>query len=271
MIPFQTRKRFGQHFLHEDFIVEKIITAINPKKTDNMLEIGPGLGALTQRLLPHLMHLNVVELDKDLIPLLEKQCAHLGKLTIYQADALKFDFRSLGATKTRWRIVGNLPYNISTPLLFHLLEQTDIIQDMHFMLQKEVVERIVAQPGDKHYGRLSVMIQYYCQVKKLFIVKPGAFQPSPKVDSAVIRLIPYKIQPWRADDPLLLAEIVRTTFSHRRKMLRNNLGKLIDLKQFELLAIDPTKRPEQLSVEDYVKISNFLAKLNQAKITNTET
>ncbi|MES2141270.1 MAG: 16S rRNA (adenine(1518)-N(6)/adenine(1519)-N(6))-dimethyltransferase RsmA [Pseudomonadota bacterium] len=264
MIPFQTRKRFGQHFLHEGFMVDKIVSAINPKKTDNMLEIGPGLGALTQRLLPHLTSLTVVELDKDLIPLLEKQCAHLGELTIYQADALKFDLQSLGTTNTPWRVVGNLPYNISTPLLFHLLGQISFIQDMHFMLQKEVVNRMVAQPGDEDYGRLSVMIQYYCEAKKLFIVKPGAFQPPPKVDSAVIRLIPYQIQPWQADDPVLLAEIVRTAFSHRRKMLRNNLGKLINAKQFELLGIDPKNRPEQLSIADYVKISNFLAKLKQA-------
>ncbi|MDQ8039033.1 MAG: 16S rRNA (adenine(1518)-N(6)/adenine(1519)-N(6))-dimethyltransferase RsmA [Rickettsiella sp.] len=262
MIPVQTRKRFGQHFLHEAFIVEKIISAIDPKKTDNMLEIGPGLGALTQRLLPHVTYLTVVELDKDLIPLLKRQCANLGELTVYQADALKFDLRSLNVTITPWRIVGNLPYNISTPLLFHLLEQIHVIQDMHFMLQKEVVERITAQPGDKHYGRLSVMMQYYCQAKKLFTVKPGAFQPPPKVDSAVIRLIPYKIPPWQADDPLLFAEIVRTAFSHRRKMLRNNLGKLINTKQFELLDIDTTKRPEQLSISDYVNISNFLATLN---------
>lgn len=261
MIPFQTRKRFGQHFLHEGFMVDKIISAINPKKMDNVLEIGPGLGALTQRLLPYLKQLTVVELDKDLIPLLEKQCAHLGKLTIYQADILKFDLQSLGMTNTPWRIIGNLPYNISTPLLFHLLEQISIIQDMHFMLQKEVVNRIVAQPGDADYGRLSVMIQYYCEVKKLFIVKPGAFQPSPKVDSAVIRLVPYQIRPWQADDPILLADVVRTAFSHRRKMLRNNLGELLDTKQFELLDIDPKKRPEQLSVADYVKISNLLAQL----------
>ena len=264
MFPFQTRKRFGQHFLHEGFIIEKIIQAINPKSTDNMLEIGPGMGALTQQLLPHLNRLTVVELDKDLIPLLKKQCAALGDLIVYQADALKFDLRSAG-NNTPWRIVGNLPYNISTPLLFHLLAQIDAITDMHFMLQKEVVERIVAQPGDEHYGRLSVMVQYYCQVKKLFIVKPGAFRPPPKVDSAVIRLVPYQTPPWQADDLVLFAEIVRTAFSHRRKMLRNNLGKLITITQFEVLGIDPTQRPEQLSVMDYVKISNFLTALTQSE------
>ena len=265
MSAFQTRKRFGQHFLHEQFIIEKIISAIHPNKTDHMLEIGPGMGALTQQLLPHLNRLIVVELDKDLVPLLEKQCASLGELIIYQADALKFDLRSAGEPNIRWRIVGNLPYNISTPLLFHLLEQVDAIQDMHFMLQKEVVERMVAQPGNAHYGRLSVMIQYYCQVKKLFIVKPGAFNPPPKVDSAVIRLIPYQTPPWQADDPVLFAEIVRTAFSHRRKMLRNNLGKLINIQQFERLGIDPKQRPEQLSVTDYVKLSNFLSQSQQSK------
>ncbi len=262
MFPFKTRKRFGQHFLHEAFIIEKIVQAISPKTTDNMLEIGPGMGALTQQLLPLLNRLTVVELDKDLIPLLKKQCAGLGELIIYQADALKFDLCSLG-NNTSWRIVGNLPYNISTPLLFHLLTQINAISDMHFMLQKEVVERIVAQPGDEHYGRLSVMVQFYCQVKKLFIVKPGAFRPPPKVDSAVIRLTPYQTSPWQADDPILFAEIVRSAFSHRRKMLRNNLGKFLNNKQFELLGIDPTQRPEQLSVMDYVKLSNFLAKLNR--------
>ncbi|BBB14642.1 ribosomal RNA small subunit methyltransferase A [Candidatus Rickettsiella viridis] len=263
MSAFQTRKRFGQHFLHESFIIEKIISAIHPKKMDPMLEIGPGMGALTQQLLPLLDRLIVVELDKDLIPLLKKQCAPLGELIIYQADALKFDLRSAGEPNIRWRIVGNLPYNISTPLLFHLLEQVDAIQDMHFMLQKEVVERMVAQPGNAHYGRLSVMIQYYCQVKKLFIVKPGAFNPPPKVDSAVIRLIPYQTPPWQADDPLLFAEIVRAAFSHRRKMLRNNLAQLINVQQFESLKIDPKQRAEQLSVQDYVTLSNFLMNAKQ--------
>jgi 16S rRNA (adenine1518-N6/adenine1519-N6)-dimethyltransferase len=260
MFPFQSRKRFGQHFLHESFIIEKMVSAINPKVADNILEIGPGLGALTQRLLPYVHQLTALELDKDLIPLLKKQCAQLGKLIIYQVDVLKFDFLSLSDSNVSWRIVGNLPYNISTPLLFHLLAQVNVIADMHFMLQKEVVERMVAQVGDEHYGRLSVMVQYYCQVKKLFIVKPGAFRPPPKVDSAVIRLVPYQILPWQADDTALFAEIVRTAFSHRRKMLRNSLGKLIDSKQFELLGLNPKQRPEELSVVDYVRISNCLVR-----------
>jgi 16S rRNA (adenine1518-N6/adenine1519-N6)-dimethyltransferase len=271
MLPLQIRKRFGQHFLHEKFTVEKIVQAIAPQATDTMLEIGPGLGALTQQLLPHLNRLTVIELDNDLIPLLKKQCAGLGELIIYQGDVLKFSLPSLANTPhTLWRIVGNLPYNISTSLLFHLLQQIDAIKDMHFMLQKEVVERIVAQAGDSHYGRLSVMIQYYCQVKKLFTVKPGAFQPPPKVDSAVIRLVPYAIPPWQADDPCLFAEIVRTAFSHRRKMLHNNLWELMSSAQFKLLNIDPKLRPEQLAVVDYVKISNFLTTLKQSKKTNPE-
>lgn len=262
MFPMQARKRFGQHFLHEKFIIEKIISAINPNKKDHMLEIGPGLGALTQQLLPQLNQLVVVELDKDLIPLLEKNCASLGKLIIYQADALKFDLRSITKSNIRWRIVGNLPYNISTPLLFHLLAHVDVIQDMHFMLQKEVVERIVAAPGNAEYGRLSVMLQYYCQVEKLFIVKAGAFNPPPRVDSAIIRLIPYKTPPWQTNDPVLFTKIVQAAFSHRRKMLRNNLGKFIQVKQFERLGINPEQRPEQLSVMDYVKLSNFLSRLS---------
>lgn len=258
MSLFRTRKRFGQHFLHERFIIEKIIEAIAPQTTDNILEIGPGVGALTKHLLPHLKRLTVIELDKDLIPLLKKQCAHLGELIIYQGNALNVDLHTLGNYAVPWRIVGNLPYNISTPLLFHLLQQIDAITDMHFMLQKEVVQRILAQPGDKHYGRLSVMIQYYCQVKKLLTVKPGAFQPPPKVDSAVIHLVPHRTPPWQANNIPLFSEIVRLAFSHRRKMLQNNLGKLLTTEQFQSLNINPKLRPEQLSVSDYVKISNGL-------------
>ncbi len=259
-LPLPARKRFGQHFLHENFIIEKIVRAVAPKKTDNIIEIGPGLGALTQQLLPQLSCLSVIELDKDLIPLLEEKCRHLGKLIVYQGDALKFNFKSLSKANGLWRLVGNLPYNISTPLLFHCLDQASAIQDMHFMLQKEVVDRLNAQPGQASYGRLSVMIQYYCGVEKLFNVKPGAFQPPPKVDSAVVRLIPYKELPYKANDPLLFAEIVRIAFSQRRKMLRNNLAKLLQAEDFEQLNIDPRQRPEQLFVSDYVNLANFLTK-----------
>jgi 16S rRNA (adenine1518-N6/adenine1519-N6)-dimethyltransferase len=265
MLPLPARKRFGQHFLHESFVIDKIVQAIAPKKTDHMIEIGPGLGALTERLLSHLKSLIVIELDKDLIPILEKKCAALGELIVYQGDVLKIYFHTLSKTEQVWRLVGNLPYNISTPLLFHCLEQANIIQDMHFMLQKEVVDRINAHPGQSSYGRLSVMIQYYCQVEKLFNVKSGAFQPPPKVDSAVIRLIPYRVLPHKANDPLLFAEIVKNAFNHRRKMLRNNLTNWLQEQEFEQLNINSTLRPEQLSVSDYVKLANFVAKRNELK------
>lgn len=260
MTAIQVRKRFGQHFLHENFIIDKIVSVISPRKTDHMIEIGPGLGALTERLLPHLKSLTVIELDRDLIPLLEEKCAELGKLIIYQGDVLKMDFHTLSKSKKIWRLVGNLPYNISTPLLFHCLRQAHLIQDMHFMLQKEVVDRITSQPGQASYGRLSVMIQYYCQVEKLFNVKPGAFQPPPKVDSAIIRFIPYKILPYKANDPLLFAEIVKKAFSHRRKMLRNNLAEWLQEQDFQELKIDSSLRPEQLSINDYVNLANFVAR-----------
>lgn len=265
MLPLPARKRFGQHFLHESFIIDKIVQAIAPKKTDHMLEIGPGLGALTERLLPHLKSLTVIELDKDLIPLLEEKCAALGELIVYQGDVLKVDFHILSKTKQVWRLVGNLPYNISTPLLFHCLEQANIIQDMHFMLQKEVVDRISAHSGQASYGRLSVMIQYYCQVEKLFNVKSGAFQPPPKVDSAVIRLIPYRVLPYKANDPLLFAEIVKNAFNHRRKMLRNNLAHWLQEEEFAQLKINPILRPEQLGISDYVKLANFVAERKSKK------
>ncbi|MEN9916611.1 MAG: ribosomal small subunit methyltransferase [Pseudomonadota bacterium] len=263
MSAIQARKRFGQHFLHESFVIDKIISAISPKKTDHMLEIGPGLGALTERLLPHLKSLTVIELDKDLIPMLEEKCTALGELIVYQGDALKVDFQAITKTKHVWRLVGNLPYNISTPLLFHCLQQAHLIQDMHFMLQKEVVDRIVARPGHASYGRLSVMVQYYCQVEKLFIVKQGAFQPPPKVDSAVIRLIPYKTLPFKANDPLLFAEMVKQAFNHRRKMLHNNLSQWLEEQDFKQLKINSSLRPEQLRISDYVNLANFVTRKNE--------
>ena len=262
MSAIQVRKRFGQHFLHESFVIDKIVSAICPRKTDHMVEIGPGLGALTERLLPHLENLTVIELDKDLIPLLEEKCAELGKLTICQGDVLKIDLHTLSESKQIWRLVGNLPYNISTPLLFHCLRQAHLIKDMHFMLQKEVVDRITSQPGQASYGRLSVMVQYYCQVEKLFNVKPGAFYPPPKVDSAIIRLIPYRILPNKANDSLLFAEIVKKAFSHRRKMLHNNLSEWLDEQEFEQLKINSSLRPEQLTISDYVNLANFVKSKN---------
>ncbi|OIZ98431.1 16S rRNA (adenine(1518)-N(6)/adenine(1519)-N(6))-dimethyltransferase [Rickettsiella grylli] len=267
-LSFKTRKRFGQHFLHERTIIDKIIHAIAPKKTDSMIEIGPGLGALTEQLVPLVHYLIAIELDKNLIPLLEKKCVGLGEFMIFQGDVLNVDFRTLTKIKCRWRVVGNLPYNISTPLLFHCINHVSNIQDMHFMLQKEVADRINAQPGQSSYGRLSVMIQYYCQVEKLFNVKPGAFRPPPKVDSAVIRLIPYRKLPHKAKSSLLFAEIVKNAFNHRRKMLRNNLSYCLQEHDFEQLGIRSSVRPEQLAVDDYVKLANFVIIKNELEKNN---
>ncbi len=219
-----------------------------------MVEIGPGEGALTRELLPILGQLDVVELDRDLIPLLQDKLSELGELRIHQADALKFDFCQLSPGPAQLRVAGNLPYNISTPLLFHLLEMSHCIQDMHFMLQKEVVERITAKPGSGQYGRLSVMIQYYCEADMLFTVGPGAFRPAPKVDSAVVRLVPHQ-QPPVAVDASRLSHLVNRAFGQRRKTLRNNLKGLLDADEIASLGIDPGIRPERLGLEDFARLT----------------
>jgi 16S rRNA (adenine1518-N6/adenine1519-N6)-dimethyltransferase len=254
------KRRFGQNFLQDQNIVKKIITAIAPKKGQHMVEIGPGLGALTRELLPILKVMEVIELDRDLIPKLQNACTNLGQLNIHQADVLQFDFKKLLRATRRapgqLRIVGNLPYNISTPLIFHLLKQIDCISDMHFMLQQEVVDRLAAQPGSKTYGRLSVMVQYFCQVTKLFTVPPGAFYPAPKVYSAFVRLIPHKKISLPVTDSDMLEKVVKQAFNQRRKTIQNSLKKLISSEQLINLNINPKLRPEQLTVEDFVKICN---------------
>ena len=256
------RKRFGQNFLHDPTIIGRIISAINPKPDQHLVEIGPGLGALTEEILLEAGALEAVELDRDLIPVLRtKFFRYEGKFTIHEADALKFDFASLQNDERPLRVVGNLPYNISTPLIFHLLSFSGLISDMHFMLQKEVVERLAAQPGEDHYGRLGIMAQYYCRVEKLFIVPPGAFNPAPKVDSAIVRLIPHTTLPIEAKDPNLLADVVRTAFGQRRKTLRNNMKGLITGEQLEALDIDPGLRPERLSLAQFVAISDAIYSL----------
>ncbi len=248
------RKRFGQNFLHDPQIIQRIVASIRPRNGQCMVEIGPGEGALTRELLPILGQLNVVELDRDLIPRLEAICASLGDLRIHQADALKFDFCQLSPGPAQLRVVGNLPYNISTPLLFHLLEMSHCIQDMHFMLQKEVVERITAKPGSGQYGRLSVMMQYYCETAMLFTVGPGAFRPAPKVDSAVVRLVPHRQSPVDVDASQL-SQLVTRAFGQRRKTLRNNLKGLLDAEEIAALGIDPGIRPERLSLEDFARLT----------------
>ncbi len=260
------RKRFGQNFLHDQGVIRGIVAAIHPLTDQHLVEIGPGLGALTEPLMAALGEMDVVELDRDLIPHLQQQFADRGDLRIHNTDALKFDFCSLLSGKTnnseRLRVVGNLPYNISTPLIFHLLGQAHCIKDMHFMLQKEVVERLAATPGGGDYGRLSVMVQYHCRVEKLFSVPPGAFNPPPKVHSAIVRLTPYSEPPYPAKDAAVFARVVAQAFNQRRKTLRNNLKKLLDTSTIEALDIDPGCRPETLHLEQFVALANAVAEVN---------
>ncbi len=252
------RKRFGQNFLHDASVLQRIVTAIDPRPGQALIEIGPGSGALTRQVLPLAEKLTVVELDRDLIPLLQQNCVELGSLEIHSADALKFDFCTLKQSENRLRLFGNLPYNISTPLLFHLFKQLPCIQDMHFMLQKELVERMAAAPGSKTYGRLSVMVQLYCQVEMLFIVGPEAFRPAPKVNSAVIRLTPHTEPPVEVENPAVFSRLVTQAFSQRRKTSRNTLKKLLTSEQISSTGIDPTTRAEQLSLQDFALLANLL-------------
>ncbi len=253
------RKRFGQHFLHDQTVIQRIVAALHPQPGEHLVEIGPGRGALTRPLLAAVGALDVVELDRDLIPLLERQYAGLGELRIHQADALRFDFTTLVKNGERLRIVGNLPYNISTPLLFHLLAQMQVIQDMHFMLQKEVVLRMVAAPGGKDYGRLSVMLQYRCEMEKLFTVGAGAFSPPPKVESAVVRMTPRAQPAVRLDDEATFARVVSAAFAQRRKTLRNSLKALLTEQEIRALGIAPDARAETLSLEAFAALSNAVA------------
>ena len=248
------RKRFGQNFLVDRGIINAIVAAIGPQRSDTVVEIGPGLGALTEPLLACVDHLHVVEIDRDLIARL-KQRHPPERLTIHEGDALAFDFPKIGHGL---RLVGNLPYNISTPLLFHLAAYGDAVRDMHFMLQKEVVERLVAVPGDSDFSRISVMLQYRFHLEWLLDVPPESFDPAPKVDSAVVRLIPKAVAELDARDPGRLERIVQQAFSQRRKMLRNTLKGLLDEAAFAELGIDPTARAEDLAVADYVRIANAL-------------
>ena len=262
----QARKRFGQNFLHDPNVIRNIVKSIRPKPGQNIVEIGPGLGAITEELLDGTDgYLNVVELDRDLIPGLNIKFFNMPGFTIHEADALKFDFASLKDDERQLRIVGNLPYNISTPLIFHLLSYSGLVKDMHFMLQKEVVQRLAAGPGHKNYGRLSIMAQYFCQIQHMFDVGPGAFKPAPKVDSAIVRLVPYDELPFPVKDHRTLENVVRESFSMRRKTLRNNLKRTITSEQLESLGIDAGLRPERLSLEEYTKIADFVFENGKAE------
>ncbi|KAA8734443.1 16S rRNA (adenine(1518)-N(6)/adenine(1519)-N(6))-dimethyltransferase RsmA [Acinetobacter qingfengensis] len=256
----QARKRFGQNFLHDQRVIEKIVRAVNPRHDDNLVEIGPGLAALTSPLIGEVDQLKVVELDRDLAAGLPSRVPHPERLQIIEADALKFDFATLVQDKPL-RVVGNLPYNISTPLLFHLVQQGVAIQDMHFMLQKEVVERITAKPNSKEYGRLSIMLQYYCKATYLFEVPAGAFNPPPKVTSAVFRLEPYAEKPLTAQNEKNFAALVAHVFTQRRKTLRNSLKGKLDEAGFIRAGIDPMARPETLSLSEFVALSDACVEL----------
>lgn len=237
--------------------ISRILSAIAAEPGQRLVEIGPGQGAITRGLLAACGSLDAIELDRDLIQPLRASCANLGELRVHSADALKFDFAAL-ANGTALRIVGNLPYNISTPLLFHLLGQAEAIGDMHFLLQKEVVERLAAGPGSKTYGRLSVMVQARCQVQPLFIIGPGAFTPPPKIDSAFVRLSPYRQPAYDIHHAGDFARLVTQAFSQRRKTLRNTLKPLLDSSQIQACGIDPALRPEQLAIADFARLANGL-------------
>lgn len=254
------KKRFGQNFLTDQSVITSLVEAISPQPNDLMVEIGPGLGALTKSLLQKLKLLHVVEVDRDIIAWMKteysKPAYANNVINIHNADALKFDFTNLGKNL---RITGNLPYNISTPILFHLLDNVSHICDMHFMLQKEVVERMVAAPSTPAYGRLSVMLQYHLQMDYLITVPPEAFEPAPKVESAFVRCIPHASLPYIAKDEAIFAKVVLAAFGQRRKTLRNTLKGLVEDDGFTALNISSQLRAENLSVADFVTIANYLS------------
>ena len=254
------KKQLGQHFLHDADIIERIVRAVNPQPGDRLVEIGPGQGAITIPLSRRHGAMTVIEFDRDLL-------AHLrtmegGTLDVIHADVLNVDFSAL-ADGSMLRLVGNLPYNISSPILFHALEHAAVIRDMHFMLQKEVVDRMAATPGGKVYGRLSVMLQAYCEVIPLFDVPPAAFRPPPKVDSAVVRLLPRAPESIAIVDRALFAHVVRDAFGQRRKTLRNALSALCEDGDFETTGVRPSDRAEELPVAQFVALANHLANRHQ--------
>jgi 16S rRNA (adenine1518-N6/adenine1519-N6)-dimethyltransferase len=254
----QAKKRFGQNFLHNDAVISDIVDVINPESGENLIEIGPGLGALTEPVVERAGKLSVVELDRDLAHRLRHHPFLANDLTIYETDALKFDFSQLASEEKPLRIFGNLPYNISTPLIFHLLTFKDKVKDMHFMLQKEVVERMAAGPHCKAYGRLSIMTQYQCKVFPVMEIGPEAFKPAPKVDSAIVRLIPHTHIENPVKDINALNTVCLAAFNQRRKTIRNTFKKLISEAQLAELNIDANLRPENLSLDEYKKLADFI-------------
>ena len=267
----QAKKRFGQNFLHNESVISDIVDAINPEKDENLVEIGPGLGALTEPVIERAGKISVVELDRDLAHRLRHHPFIAKDLTIYETDALSFNFATLVNKDKPLRIFGNLPYNISTPLIFHLLTFKDSVKDMHFMLQKEVVDRMAAGPHSKTYGRLSIMTQYQCQVIPVMEIGPEAFKPAPKVDSAIVRLIPHAHIDNPVKDIAALNMVCLTAFNQRRKTIRNSFKKIISEVQLSKLAIDPNLRPENLSLDEYIKLANFIVDNPPVSPPNTST
>lgn len=255
MTGHRARKRFGQHFLTDPGVVDEILNAICPGDIDTIVEIGPGQAAITGPLLRQSGHVHAIELDRDLAARLRQQFAGDSRLTIHEADALRFDYATLGEGL---RIVGNLPYNISTPLLFHLLDYRERIIDMHFMLQKEVVARMAASPGSKAYGRLGIMLGCFFDIEALFDVDRTAFDPPPDVTSAIVRLSPLPEGTYPVRDPAALSRLVATAFSQRRKTIRNSLRKVADESLLESVGIDPQLRPEAIAIAEYVRLANAL-------------
>ncbi|MCP4001030.1 MAG: 16S rRNA (adenine(1518)-N(6)/adenine(1519)-N(6))-dimethyltransferase RsmA [Gammaproteobacteria bacterium] len=251
------RKRFGQNFLHDAGIIKRIINSLKPKDSDHYIEIGPGHGAITQPLASQVKQLDVIEIDHDLATELQAQ-AWFGDIRLHRADALKFDFNSIAQPPEMLRLVGNLPYNISTPLLFHILSQHHLFTDMHVMLQKEVVQRMTATPGNKIYGRLTVALAARCKVESLFIIKPGAFNPAPKIDSAFARLTPLEQPLIKPSEQNKFDTLLRHAFSQRRKQLGNALQELLCIEQIKAAGINPQHRAETLSVYEFIELTHQL-------------
>ena len=258
MSKHAAKKRFGQHFLHDADVIDRILRAVDPQPDDHFVEIGPGLGALTIPLIARLPRLTVVELDRDVLPHLKKACgAHLPKLTVIEADALTVDYTALAPAGGKLRLIGNLPYNISTPLLFHLLDHADAVQDMHFMLQKEVVDRMCAEPDDNHYGRLTVTLAARSQCQNLFAVAPTSFDPPPKVDSAIVRVTP-RAAGFAMPDSAAFEKLVTVAFAQRRKTLSNALKTLLDPDAIRAAGVDPSARAETLAPEAFGRLTQQL-------------
>ena len=262
-MPHQPRKRFGQNFLQDNGVIADIVAAIRPVPGERVVEIGPGLGALSRPLLVALGRLDAIEIDRDLAATLQEQFG--PKLSLHQGDVLNFDFHILG---NDLRIVGNLPYNISTPLLFHLAKFAPDIRDIHVMLQKEIVQRMIAAPGDTNFSRLSVMVQYRFSVELLIEVPPTAFNPAPKVDSAVVRLIPLQPLPHVACDEKVFAQVVAMAFSQRRKTLRNSLSACLSSDDLARIGIAPTARAQELTVAQFVAIADYVAQAGRTAATS---